>query len=133
MNAVLPFDSARGRRASGPELSRGGAAAVGSTIISFRPTSRPAPVAPHRPAVPTPARAAEPAAEPAAEFARPAPRERLARLIHMASVGGYIAVRNDTLVELDGRMVWPTAESLIRDAVAAGVPVSTHVIDTSRS
>lgn len=131
MNAVLPFDSARGRRASGPELSRGGAAAVGSTIISFRPTSRPAPVAPQGPAVPVPAPVRT--AEPDAEFARPAPRERLARLIHMASVGGYIAVRNDTLVELDGRMVWPTAESLIRDAAAAGVPVSTHVIDTSRS
>ncbi|WP_211109108.1 hypothetical protein [Azospirillum tabaci] len=67
---------------------------------------------------------------PAAPLPRP---ERLARLIYMASVGGYMAVRGDTLVQLDGRMLWPTADALIRDAAAAGVPVSSHVINTARS
>ncbi|MFC5355998.1 hypothetical protein [Azospirillum himalayense] len=79
--------------------------------------------------MPSPARADE-----AAQPAEPAPRpERLARLIYMASVGGYMAVRENTLVQLDGRMVWPTADALIRDAAAAGVPVSSHVINTARS
>ncbi|NUB08770.1 hypothetical protein FW320_21630 [Azospirillum sp. Vi22] len=133
MNAVLTFDSARGRRMSGTELSRGAIGPGGSKVIPFRsvPAAVVSPVAPlpRRPAVPSPARAAA-----VAQPAEPAPRpERLARLIYMASVGGYMAVREDTLVQLDGRMVWPTADALIRDAAAAGVPVSSHVINTARS
>lgn len=111
MNAVLTFDSARGRRMSGTEPSRGAIGPGGRTVIPFHP----APAALVSPAEPAP---------------RP---ERLARLIYMASVGGYMAVRGDTLVQLDGRMVWPTADALIRDAAAAGVPVSSHVINTARS
>ncbi|QCN95099.1 hypothetical protein D3093_07470 [Azospirillum argentinense] len=142
MNAVLTFDSARGRRMSGTEPSRGAIGPSGSKVIPFRPVpaamvspavlpAAPLPAAPlpRRPAVPSPARADE-----AAQPAEPAPQpERLARLIYMASVGGYMAVREDTLVELGGRMVWPTAEALIRDAAAVGVPVSSHVINTARS
>ncbi|AWJ90731.1 hypothetical protein Sp245p_13500 [Azospirillum baldaniorum] len=137
MNAVLTFDSARGRRMSGTELSRGAIGPGGSKVIPFRsvpaavvsPAVSPAAPLPRRPAVPSPARAAA-----VAQPAEPAPRpERLARLIYMASVGGYMAVREDTLVQLDGRMVWPTADALIRDAAAAGVPVSSHVINTARS
>lgn len=108
MNAVLTFDSARSRPMSGPELKRG--AAGGNNVVPFRP-------------------AALAAAIPATAASQPV---RLARLIRMASVGGYMAVHNGSLVELDGRMIWPTAEALIRDAEAAGIPVSTLVIDTSR-
>ncbi|WP_353857979.1 hypothetical protein [Azospirillum formosense] len=133
MNAVLTFDSARGRRVSGSELGGGAIASGGSRVIPFRPASAaavsPAPSLPRRPAVPSPARAD--GAPPPAGSAPPA--ARLARLIFMASVGGYMAVREDTLVQLNGRMVWPTADALIRDAEAAGVPVSSHVINTARS
>ncbi|AWJ84416.1 hypothetical protein TSH58p_13265 [Azospirillum sp. TSH58] len=136
MNAVLTFDSARGRRVPGPELSRGAIGPDGSKVIPFRPASSmavspvvsPAPSLPRRPAVPPSARAEEgPPPESAPSTAR------LARLIFMASVGGYMAVHEDTLVQLDGRMVWPTADALIRDAAAAGVQVSSHVINTARS
>ncbi|WP_162801331.1 hypothetical protein [Azospirillum brasilense] len=146
MNAVLTFDSARGRRVSGPELGRGAIAPGGSRVIPFRPASAaavsPAPSVPRRPAVPSPARfdgaTRAPEMLPAkfeAKFeAEAAPSAaRLARLIYMASVGGYMAVHEDTLVQLNGRMVWPTADALIRDAAAAGVPVSSHVINTARS
>ncbi|MDQ2104298.1 hypothetical protein [Azospirillum isscasi] len=134
MNAVLTFDSARGRQTSGPELAR---ATGGNKVIPFRPSSRPAPLAaanpapslPRRPAVPPPVRAETPS-----RAAEPAPQPvRLARLVHMASVGGYVAVLNGSLVELDGRMVWPTAEALLRDAAAADMAVSTLIIDTARS
>lgn len=118
MNAVLTFDSARVRQTADPGLNRG--AAGGNRIIPFRPASRPAAPPPSRTETPSPV-VQEPAPQPV----------RLARLIRMASVGGYMAVRNDTLVELGGRMIWPTAEALIRDAEAAGIPVSTLVIDTS--
>ncbi|CAO3376514.1 hypothetical protein [Azospirillum argentinense] len=132
MNAVLTFDSARGRRVSGSELGRGAIGSGGSKIIPFRPAITtavsPAPSLPRRPAMPSPIRAEEaPPAEPAPSTAR------LARLIFMASVGGYMAVHEDTLMQLNGRMVWPTADALIRDAAAAGVPVSSHVINTARS
>lgn len=133
MSAVLTFDSARGRQMSGPELSHGAIGPGGSKVIPFRPASftadSPAPLLPRRPAVPSPAYA-----DGVAHPAEPAPQpERLARLIYMASVGGYVAMREGTLVQLDGRMVWPTADALIRDAAAAGVPVSSHVINTARS
>ena len=118
MKAVLTFDTARVRQMSGPGLNCG--AAGGNRIIPFRPASLPAAPPPSRAETPSPME--EPAQQPV----------RLARLIRMASVGGYMAVHNDTLVELCGRMIWPTAEALIRDAEAAGIPVSTLVIDTSR-
>lgn len=133
MKVVLTFDSARGRRMSGPDLSHGAIGPGDSKVIPFRPAPAaavsPPPSPPRYPAVPSPARA-----DAMARPAEPAPRpERLARLIYMASVGGYMAVRDATLLELGGRMVWPTADALIRDAVAAGVPVSSHVINTARS
>ncbi|WP_175426402.1 hypothetical protein [Azospirillum brasilense] len=124
---------------SGPEMGHGAIGAGASKIIPFRSASStaaplvapsvvsPAPSVPRRPAVPPSARAAEGPPEPAP------PTVRLARLIFMASVGGYMAVHEDTLMQLDGRMVWPTADALIRDAAAAGVPVSSHVINTARS
>lgn len=133
MNAVLPFDSARGRRVSGSEPGRG-AIDGGSKVIPLRPASStavsPEPSLPRRPAVPSSSRVDGARRAEEAPAARP---ERLARLIYMASVGGYMAVREDTLMQLGGRMVWPTADALIRDAAAAGVPVSSHVINTARS
>ncbi len=122
MNAVLTFVSDQGRRMSGRALNSG--AAGGSRIIPFRPLPRPATLAASTPPAceEEVSRMAEPASQPV----------RLARLIRMASVGGYIAVHNGSLVELDGRVIWPTAESLIHDAAAAGVPVSTHVMNTAR-
>ncbi|TWA71368.1 hypothetical protein FBZ82_103343 [Azospirillum brasilense] len=138
MNAVLTFDSARGRRVSGLEPGRGAIAPGGSMVIPFRPASAaavsPAPSLPRRPAVPSSLRAdavTRADAAPTDESAPPA--ARLARLIFMASVGGYMAVHEDTLMQLNGRMVWPSADALIRDAAAAGVPVSSHVINTARS
>ena len=71
--------------------------------------------------------AGRPPAEPAA-----APEERLARVIYMASVGGYMAVHHGRLVEVNGRMIWPTAESLAADARTLGIVASTMVINTAR-
>ncbi|MCW2237864.1 hypothetical protein [Azospirillum canadense] len=62
----------------------------------------------------------------------PAPTERLARVIYMASVGGYMAVHHGRLVEVGGRMVWPSAESLAADALTQGIVASTMVINTAR-
>jgi len=76
---------------------------------------------------PAPAAAAPRSEEPA----RPA--ERLARVIYMASVGGYMAVHHNHLVEVNGRMIWPDVESLARDALAAGIVASTLVINTARA
>ncbi|WP_448204058.1 hypothetical protein [Azospirillum sp. sgz302134] len=64
----------------------------------------------------------------------PAPEpERLARVIHMASLGCYVAVHHGRLVEVNGRMTWPSAESLARDARTAGIVASPMAIDTTRA
>ncbi|MBP2293058.1 hypothetical protein [Azospirillum rugosum] len=65
--------------------------------------------------------------------AEPAPTERLARVIYMASVGGYMAVHHGRFVEVNGRMIWPTPESLTADALTRGIVASTMVINTARS
>ncbi|SMH58515.1 hypothetical protein [Azospirillum agricola] len=56
---------------------------------------------------------------------------RIARIIHMGKVGGYAARIDGALLEVDGRMLWPSSAALIMDARRIGVEVSTHVIDTS--
>lgn len=73
-----------------------------------------------------------PAVEPA-PVAGVAPTGRLARVIYMASVGGYMAVHHERLVEVNGRMIWPSAESLAADAPSVGIVASTLVINTARS
>lgn len=113
-------------RANSAPVSRALIAGRGKIAVPVRPSPNSgSPVVPLRP--PQPAPAASRPEEPA----RPA--ERLARVIYMASVGGYMAVHHNHLVEVNGRMVWPDAESLARDALTVGVVASTLVINTART
>lgn len=55
---------------------------------------------------------------------------RVARIIRMGKLGGYAALLNGVFLEVEGRMLWPSASALIMDARRIGVETSTHVIDT---
>ncbi|MGF7173290.1 hypothetical protein [Azospirillum doebereinerae] len=55
---------------------------------------------------------------------------RVARIVCMGKLGGYSALLGGRMLEVDGRMLWPSAAALIMDAHRIGVEVSTHVIDT---
>lgn len=94
-----------------------------------RPDAKPRPV----PAVRQPLRVIQGGGRaPANPAPEPATAERLARVIFMASVGGYMAVHHGQLVEVDGRMIWPSAASLAADALTRGIVASTMVINTAR-
>ena len=55
---------------------------------------------------------------------------RMARIVHMGKLGGYAALLGGALVELEGRLLWPSAEALGDAMRRAGVQPSTLVIDT---
>ncbi len=115
-------------RANSAPVSRALSADRGKVAVPSQPFPKSGnTVVPLRPPQLAPATAASRSEEPA----RPA--ERLARVIYMASVGGYMAVHHNHLVEVNGRMVWPDAEALARDALTVGVVASTLVINTART
>ena len=115
-------------RANSAPVSRALSADRGKIAISVQPPPKSGDtVVPLRPPQLAPATAVNRFQEPA----RPA--ERLARVIYMASVGGYMAVHHNHLVEVNGRMVWPDAESLARDTLSVGIVASTLVINTARA
>lgn len=55
---------------------------------------------------------------------------RMARIVHMGKFGGYVALLDGTLLELDGRMLWPSAEALTVAARRAGIMPSDIIADT---
>lgn len=59
-----------------------------------------------------------------------APAERLARLVRLAGVNGYVAVRDGSFIEVDSRLVWSCPNSLRTHARDEGNCVSDVVINT---
>ncbi|WP_082109208.1 hypothetical protein [Azospirillum thiophilum] len=55
---------------------------------------------------------------------------RMARIVHMGKFGGYVALLDGTLLELDGRMLWPSVEALTLAARRAGIVPSDIIADT---
>ncbi|XEY20835.1 hypothetical protein ABMY26_30925 [Azospirillum sp. HJ39] len=54
----------------------------------------------------------------------------MARIVHMGKFGGYVALLDGTLLELDGRMLWPSVEVLTVAARRAGIMPSDIIADT---
>lgn len=53
-----------------------------------------------------------------------------AQIIHMGRVGGYAVRLDGVLLEVNGRMLWSSAEALRTDVARLGVEISDSVIDT---
>ena len=55
---------------------------------------------------------------------------RMARIVHMGKLGGYSALLNGAMLELEGRLLWPSGRAL-KDAMhRAGIQPSEMIIDT---
>lgn len=48
----------------------------------------------------------------------------------MGKLGGYSALLNGAMLELEGRLLWPSGESLKEAMLRAGIQPSELVIDT---
>ena len=56
--------------------------------------------------------------------------ERIARIVCMGTVGGFSALLDGAMLDVDGVMLWPTAAALMTDARRLGIATSSLVIDT---
>ncbi|AWB07483.1 hypothetical protein A6A40_20875 (plasmid) [Azospirillum humicireducens] len=55
---------------------------------------------------------------------------RMARIVHMGKLDGYSALLNGTMLELEGRLLWPAEEPLKEAMRRAGLQPSELIIDT---
>lgn len=55
---------------------------------------------------------------------------RMARIVHMGKLGGYAALLDGALLELDGRLLWPSAGALSEAIRRAGIQLSDLILDT---
>lgn len=55
---------------------------------------------------------------------------RMARIVHMGKLGGYAALLGGALLELDGRLLWPSAGALTEAIRRAGIQPSDLILDT---
>ncbi|MBF5094390.1 hypothetical protein F1643_07730 [Azospirillum sp. INR13] len=55
---------------------------------------------------------------------------RMARIVHMGKLGGYAALLEGALLELDGRLLWPSAGALSEAMRRAGIQPSDLILDT---
>ena len=55
---------------------------------------------------------------------------RMARIVHMGKLGGYAALLDGALLELDGRLLWPSAGALSEAVRRTGVEPSDLIVDT---
>lgn len=55
---------------------------------------------------------------------------RMARIVHMGKLGGYAALLEGTLLELDGRLLWPSTGALSEAMRRAGIQPSDLILDT---
>lgn len=55
---------------------------------------------------------------------------RMARIVHMGKLGGYAALLDGTLLELDSRILWPTVSALTEALRQAGITPSDMILDT---
>ena len=55
---------------------------------------------------------------------------RMARIVHMGKLGGYAALLDGTLLELDSRILWPSVSALTEALRRAGITPSDMILDT---
>lgn len=55
---------------------------------------------------------------------------RMARIVHMGKLGGYAALLDGTLLELDSRILWPSVPALTEALRRAGIMPSDLILDT---
>ncbi|SMF32984.1 hypothetical protein SAMN02982917_1623 [Azospirillum oryzae] len=55
---------------------------------------------------------------------------RMARIVHMGKLGGYAALLDGTLLELDSRILWPSVPALTEALRQAGITPSDLILDT---
>lgn len=55
---------------------------------------------------------------------------RMARIVHMGKLGGYAALLDGTLLELDSRILWPSVSALTEALRQAGITPSDMILDT---
>ncbi|PWC33004.1 hypothetical protein TSO352_20815 [Azospirillum sp. TSO35-2] len=54
----------------------------------------------------------------------------MVRIVHMGKLGGYAALLGGALLELDGRILWPSVKTLTDAAQRAGIGVCDQILDT---
>lgn len=55
---------------------------------------------------------------------------RMARIVHMGKLGGYAALLGGAMLELEGRLLWPSERTLGEALRRAGVQSSDLILDT---
>ncbi|WP_434622509.1 hypothetical protein [Azospirillum sp. B2RO_4] len=54
----------------------------------------------------------------------------MARIVHMGKLGGYAALLDGALLELDSRILWPSVPALTEALRQAGITPSDLILDT---
>lgn len=54
----------------------------------------------------------------------------MARIVHMGKLGGYAALLGGAMLELEGRLLWPSERTLGEALRRAGVQSSDLILDT---
>lgn len=55
---------------------------------------------------------------------------RMARIVHMGKLGGFAALLDGRMLELEGYFLWPSATALSGAARRAGIALSDLILDT---
>lgn len=55
---------------------------------------------------------------------------RMARIVHMGKLGGFAALLDGRMLELEGCFLWPSAPALSDAAQRAGIALSDLILDT---
>nr|WP_222530455.1 hypothetical protein [Azospirillum sp. 412522] len=55
---------------------------------------------------------------------------RMARIVHMGKLGGFAALLDGRMLELEGRILWPSATALNEALRRAGIASSDLILDT---
>lgn len=55
---------------------------------------------------------------------------RMARIVHMGKLGGFAALLDGRMLELEGYFLWPSATALSDAARRAGIAMSDMILDT---
>ena len=55
---------------------------------------------------------------------------RMARIVHMGKLGGFAALLDGRMLELEGCFLWPSAAALSGAARRAGIALSDLILDT---
>ncbi|MFD1627891.1 hypothetical protein [Azospirillum griseum] len=55
---------------------------------------------------------------------------RMARVVRMGKLGGYAVLLGGAMLEIDGRMLWPSMDAVMEMVGRHGMTVASWVIDT---